>query len=393
LGEKTWKTPGNIIDVVAVLATIFGLATSLGFGAQQAGAGLNFLFGIESTIGLQVFIIAAVTGVAVVSVVRGLEGGVKVLSNFNMLLAVILLCFVIVAGSFSHFLIGCFKTTLAYMQDIIPLSNWIGRTDEKFYKGWTVFYWAWWISWAPFVGMFIARISKGRTIREFLIAVLLVPTILSIFWMQAFGGNAILQIQNNVGALANGLGEVPLATFQMLANLPLTQITSFFGIVLVLVFFVTSSDSGSLVVDSITAGGKLDAPIPQRVFWAVMEGAIAAALLVGGGADALGAIQAVAVTVGLPFTMIMLVMVLSTYLGVRSENLADYRITPARGLPRLQTRWRINRCHAYNRMRTRLFSSAASACDASHVARLTWPGYRRPVLFFRSAGPRTKRSR
>jgi BCCT family betaine/carnitine transporter len=252
-----------------------------------------------------------------------------VLSNFNMLLAVILLCFVIMAGSFSHFIVGCFKTTLAYMQDIIPLSNWIGRTDEKFYKGWTVFYWAWWISWAPFVGMFIARISKGRTIREFLVAVLLVPTILSIFWMQAFGGNAILQIQNNVGALANGLGEVPLATFQMLANLPLTQITSFFGIILVLVFFVTSSDSGSLVVDSITAGGKLDAPIPQRVFWAVMEGAIAAALLIGGGADALGAIQAVAVTVGLPFTMIMLVMVLSTYLGVRSENLADYRIPRA----------------------------------------------------------------
>jgi BCCT family betaine/carnitine transporter len=330
LGEKTWKTPGNIIDVVAVLATIFGLATSLGFGAQQASAGLHFLFGIEKTISVQVIIIAAVTGVAVISVVRGLEGGVKVLSNFNMLLAVTLLCFVIVAGSFSHFIVGCFKTTLAYMQDIIPLSNWIGRTDEKFYKGWTVFYWAWWISWAPFVGMFIARISKGRTIREFLVAVLLVPTILSIFWMQAFGGNAILQIQNNVGALANGLGEVPLATFQMLANLPLTQITSFFGIVLVLVFFVTSSDSGSLVVDSITAGGKLDAPIPQRVFWAVMEGAIAAALLVGGGADALGAIQAVAVTVGLPFTMIMLVMVVSTYMGVRSENLADYR-TPRAG--------------------------------------------------------------
>ena len=332
LGEKTWKTPGNIIDIIAVLATIFGLATSLGFGAQQASAGLNFLFGIEKTMGLQVTIIICVTGVAVISVVRGLEGGVKVLSNFNMLLAVILLGFVIVAGSFTHFIVGCFTTTLAYIQDILPLSNWIGRTDEKFYKGWTVFYWAWWISWAPFVGMFIARISKGRTIREFLIAVLLVPTILSIFWMQAFGGNAIMQIQNNVGELANGLGEVPLATFQMLANLPLTQITSFFGIVLVLVFFVTSSDSGSLVVDSITAGGKLDAPVPQRVFWAIMEGAIAAALLIGGGADALGAIQAIAVTVGLPFTMIMLVMIISTYMGIRSENLADYNKTPVSGL-------------------------------------------------------------
>ena len=233
-----------------------------------------------------------------------------------------------VAGSFSHFFLGCFKTLLAYMQDIVPLSNWIGRTDEKFYKGWTIFYWAWWISWAPFVGMFIARISKGRTIREFLIAVLMVPTVLTVIWMQAFGGNALLQIQTNVGALSKGLGEVSLATFQMLANLPLTQITSFLGIVLALVFFVTSSDSGSLVVDSITAGGKLDAPMPQRVFWAVMEGAIAAALLVGGGADALGAIQAVAVTVGLPFTAVMLVMVVSTYLGVRSENLAAYRSPP-----------------------------------------------------------------
>jgi BCCT family betaine/carnitine transporter len=324
LGEQTWKKPGDIIDIIAVLATIFGLATSLGFGAQQASSGLKFLFGIEPTVGLQVTIIACVTGVAVISVVRGLEGGVKVLSNFNMILALILLCFVIVAGSFMHFFVGLGKTTLAYIEYILPLSNWVGRVDDKFYKGWTVFYWAWWISWAPFVGMFIARISKGRTIREFLAAVLLVPTILTIIWMQAFGGNALLQIQNEVGALAKGLGEVPLATFQMLANLPLTNITSFFGIVLVLVFFVTSSDSGSLVVDSITAGGKLDAPIPQRVFWASMEGCIAAALLIGGGADALGAIQAIAVSVGLPFTAVMLVMCVSLYLGIRSESLTAY---------------------------------------------------------------------
>ena len=331
LGEKTWKLPGDIIDVVAVMGTIFGLATSLGFGAQQASSGFNFLFGIESSIGLQVVIIIVVTGVAVISVVRGLEGGVKVLSNINMILALILLVFVVLAGSVSHFSVGCFKTVMAYMRDIVPLSNWIGRADEKFYKGWTVFYWAWWISWAPFVGMFIARISKGRTIREFLIAVLLVPTVLTVIWMQAFGGNALLQIQTNVGTLSKGLEDVSLATFQMLANLPLTQITSVVGIVLALVFFVTSSDSGSLVVDSITAGGKLDAPTFQRVFWAIMEGAIAAALLIGGGADALGAIQAVAVTVGLPFTMVMLIMIFSTYLGIRSENLADYQ-SPSMGL-------------------------------------------------------------
>ena len=320
LGEKTWGIAGHIIDIIAVLATIFGLAASLGFGAQQAASGINFLFGIESTTGLQLIIIGCVTGVAVISVIRGLEGGVKVLSNFNMCLAVLLLIFVIIAGSLTHFFAGLGKTAAAYLEYLLPLSNWIDRADEKFYKGWTVFYWAWWISWAPFVGMFIARISKGRTIREFMSAVLLVPTVLTLFWMQAFGGNALLQIQNGIGVLAEkGLGQVPLASFQMLANLPMTQITSFFAIVLVLVFFVTSSDSGSLVVDSITAGGKLDAPVPQRVFWATMEGLIAMALLVGGGADALGAIQAVAVSVGLPFTAIMIVMMISLYMGLRHE--------------------------------------------------------------------------
>ncbi|MCP4671702.1 MAG: BCCT family transporter [Desulfobacula sp.] len=328
LGDKVWGVSGHVIDIVAVIATIFGLATSLGFGAQQAAAGLNFLFGLENSISLQVIIITCVTGVAVISVVRGLEGGVKVLSNINMMIALCLLLFVILAGSFTHFFAGVGKTTMAYIEYLLPLSNWIDRADEKFYKGWTVFYWAWWISWAPFVGMFIARISKGRTIREFVTAVLLVPTALTIVWMQAFGGNALLQIQEKVGVLAQkGLGEVSLAMFQMLSNLPMTQITSFFGIVLVLVFFVTSSDSGSLVVDSITAGGKLDAPVPQRIFWATMEGLIAAALLVGGGSDALGAIQAIAVTVGLPFTAVMLVMIVSLYLGLRHELKFGYNNT------------------------------------------------------------------
>jgi len=320
LGEKTWGWAGHIIDVIAVVATIFGLATSMGFGAQQAAGGLHFIFGIENTLGLQLIIIALVTMVAIVSVVRGLEGGVKVLSNINMTLALCLLVFTILAGSVLHFFSGLVSTTLAYAEHILPLSNWVDRADEKFYKGWTVFYWAWWISWAPFVGMFIARISKGRTIREFMTAVLLVPTFLTLLWMQAFGGNALLQIENGVGVLAEkGLGQVSLALFQMLENLPLTGITSFIGIVLVLVFFVTSSDSGSLVVDSITAGGKMDAPVAQRIFWATLEGLIAVCLLVGGGKDALGAIQAVAVSVGLPFTMIMLVMLISLFMGLRHE--------------------------------------------------------------------------
>ncbi len=318
--DRSWGWFGHLIDVVAVMATIFGLATSLGFGAQQAAGGLKYLFDIPNTINTQIAIIIGVTSLATISVVRGLDGGVKILSNINMSLALLLLLFVIVMGSGLGFFGNLFDTTKAYVENLIPLSNWIDRTDQKFYHGWTVFYWAWWISWSPFVGMFIARVSKGRTVREFLIAVLLVPTIITLIWMTAFGGNGLAQVQAHVGELANGIGDVSLALFQMLEHLPLATLSSILGIVLVLVFFVTSSDSGSLVIDSITAGGKLDAPVPQRIFWAVMEGLIAGALLFGGGADALGALQAAAITVGLPFTLVLVAMCVALYMGLKHEQ-------------------------------------------------------------------------
>lgn len=319
LKDRTWGWFGHAIDIVAVLATIFGLATSLGFGAQQAASGLKFIFGIDNGIATQIAIIIGVTFVAVISVVRGLDGGVKLLSNINMGLAALLLLFVILIGPTATIFTAIGTTAVAYAETIIPLSNWIDREDEKFFHGWTVFYWAWWISWSPFVGMFIARISKGRTVREFLIAVLLVPTFVTLIWMASFGGSAIDQAQNEIGVLANGISDVSLAMFQMLQNLPMANISSFIAIVLVLVFFVTSSDSGSLVVDSITSGGKLDAPVPQRIFWATMEGVIASALLFGGGSDALGALQAVAITVGLPFTLVLLVMCVGLYMGLTHE--------------------------------------------------------------------------
>jgi len=318
--DRSWGWFGHVIDVVAVMATIFGLATSLGFGAQQAAAGLNYLFDVPNTINTQIAIIIGVTSVAIVSVVRGLDGGVKVLSNINMLLALLLLLFVVILGHGFGIFGGLANTAGAYVENLVPLSNWIGREDEKFYHGWTVFYWAWWISWSPFVGMFIARVSKGRTVREFLIAVLLIPTLVTILWMTAFRGGGLEQIKGGVGQLADGIGEVSLALFHMLENLPLTMLTSFIAIVLVLVFFVTSSDSGSLVIDSITAGGKLDAPVPQRIFWATMEGLIAGALLFGGGADALGALQAAAITVGLPFTLVLLAMCVALYMELRHEQ-------------------------------------------------------------------------
>ncbi|ACV26766.1 BCCT family transporter [Kangiella koreensis] len=325
-GERVWGTTGNIIDTVAVLATIFGLATSLGFGAQQAAGGLHYLYNdIPNNITTQLAIIFGVTVVAIFSVVRGLEGGVKVLSNINMSLAALLMLFVIISGSTVMILGGVGETLVSYAKNVIPLSNWIGREDKSFYEGWTIFYWAWWISWSPFVGMFIARVSKGRTVRQFIAAVLVIPTLLSAVWMTTFGRTGIEQVKNEVGKLADGIADESLALFQMLENLPLASVTSIIAIVLVLVFFITSSDSGSLVIDSITAGGKVDAPVTQRVFWAVMEGVIAAVLLFAGGDKALDALQAAAITVGLPFTIVLLLMCVSLFMGLRAAYKLNYK--------------------------------------------------------------------
>ncbi|WP_150909574.1 BCCT family transporter [Marinobacter halotolerans] len=321
LGDRVWGWPGNVIDVVAVLATIFGLATSLGFGAQQAASGLSYLFDIQGGLNVQIAVITGVTAVATISVVRGIEGGVKLLSNINMSLAALLLLFVLVVGSTSSIFSWVWETTASYASNMFALSNPFGREDSTWFHGWTVFYWAWWISWSPFVGMFIARVSKGRTVREFVTAVLIIPTLITVLWMSAFGGSGIDQIQNDIGALASqGITDTSLAMFQMLENLPLASITSFIAIVLVLVFFVTSSDSGSLVIDSITSGGKIDAPKAQRVFWAVTEGAIAGVLLYVGGDQALNALQAGAVSVGLPFTLVLLAMCYSLFKGLHHER-------------------------------------------------------------------------
>lgn len=331
LGNRVWGPIGHFIDILAVLATIFGLATSLGLGAQQAASGLSYLGVVDGGISTQIGLIVLITFIAIISVVRGLDGGVKLLSNINMGLALALLLFVILVGSLTGFFANLFNLFGSYAQNIIPLSNWVGRDDETWYHGWTVFYWAWWISWSPFVGMFIARVSKGRTVREFMTAVLLIPTLVCGVWITAFGGNALDQIQANVGELAGGLGDVSVAMFQMFANMPFTQVISALAIVLVLVFFVTSSDSGSLVIDGITAGGKTDAPVTQRVFWASMEGVIAGTLLFGGGAQALSSLQAGAVTTGLPFTVVLLFMCLSLYKGLAADHRASQVVVaPAR---------------------------------------------------------------
>ena len=320
LGDRAWGWAGHIVDILAVLATLFGLATSLGLGAQQAASGIQHVFGIEAGLTLQVIVISVVTLLAVVSVLRGIDGGVKVISNINMLVAFLLLILVGLIGY--AVTLGSIPTTLmAYIENIIPLSNPHGREDEAWLHGWTVFYWAWWISWSPFVGMFIARVSKGRTVREFITAVLIVPTTVTIIWMSVFGGLAIDQIVNGIGQLGTeGLTDISLAMFQMFDVLPFGTLLSIIAVILVLVFFITSSDSGSLVIDSITAGGKVDTPVPQRVFWAFLEGAIAVALLWVGGTEAVQALQAGAISTALPFTLILLLMCLSLLMGMRTEK-------------------------------------------------------------------------
>lgn len=315
LGERVWGWPGHIIDILAVFSTLFGLATSLGLGAAQATAGLNALFGVPLGATTQVVLVIGITALALVSVVAGLDKGVKRLSEINMGLALLLLVFVILTGPTIIILGGFFGNLGAYVQNLPALAMPFGREDANFSQGWTAFYWAWWISWSPFVGMFIARVSRGRTVREFMISVLLIPSAACILWMTAFGGTAISQFINDgyTGVVEAGLD---LRLFEMLAVLPLAQITSFIAIILVIVFFVTSSDSGSLVIDTITAGGKVASPTPQRVFWATFEGLIAIALILGGG---LVALQAMAVSTGAPFTIVLLVGCVSLFKGLASE--------------------------------------------------------------------------
>jgi len=320
LGDRVWGWAGHIIDTLAVFATLFGLATSLGYGAEQAAAGLDYLFGIPATDLTKVVLIAGITGVALVSVVAGIDAGVKRLSEINMSLAFLLMLFVIVTGPTLAILSGFFTNTWNYFKYLPTFSNWIGREDTDFLHGWTTFYWAWWISWSPFVGTFIARVSKGRTVREFMLGVLIVPTLVGTLWMTAFGGTAISQYVNDgytgvVTAIDDWTPELSL--FLMAEALPLTGIVSFIGIVLVIVFFVTSSDSGSLVIDTITAGGKLDAPVSQRVFWCLFEGLVAITLLLGGG---LAALQSAAIATGFPFAIVLMLACIGIFMGVHEER-------------------------------------------------------------------------
>ncbi|WP_318491256.1 BCCT family transporter [Photobacterium leiognathi] len=319
-GDRVWGWLGNVVDILAVVSTLFGLVASLGLGAQQAVSGINYVFGTHGELGMQFGIIAGVTSVAIFSVVRGIEGGVKLLSNINIVFVVGLLIFV-AALNIETVIHVLPQGVMDYVKNFVALSNPIGRTDTTFLHGWTIFYWAWWISFTPFVGIFIARVSKGRTVRQFIFSVLVIPTCVIICWFSVFGGIAVEQLANKVGQLGmNGLQDISLTLFYVYDAMPMSMLLSVVSIVLILVFFVTSSDSASLVIDSITAGGKLDAPVPQRIFWATIEGVIAAILLWVGGSQALEALQSGVVITALPFSFILVFTCVSLIKGLNSER-------------------------------------------------------------------------
>ena len=319
LGDRIDGWIGDVIDVLAVLATLFGLATSLGLGASQAGAGIEYVFGLENTTMLQVIIIIGVTAIATISVVLGIDKGVKVLSEFNIRIAGLFLLFILVVGP-TFFIFSSFVQNIGhYAQNFPSFAFWTQSYEEgSFMSSWTVFYWAWWISWSPYVGMFIARISRGRTVKQFVLGVLIVPTLITFLWMSGFGGSAIFLETNGIAEIASAVEtDQTTSLFILLDQFPWATITSFLAIILVLSFFVTSSDSGSLVIDGLTSGGKLDAPVGQRIFWASTEGLVAAVLLVGGG---LTALQAGAISTGLPFVIVLLVMCYSLQQGLQQEH-------------------------------------------------------------------------
>jgi choline/carnitine/betaine transport len=326
LGERIYGWPGHLIDLVTVLATLFGLATSLGLGVAQVATGIDFvagsLLGMSTPTGqwARVALIAGITLIATASVAAGLDSGVKRLSTVNLYLMLGLLGFLLLVGP-TLFIAGSLVSGLGtYLLSLPGLSFFTGTFSQNangFLSTWTVFYWGWWISWSPFVGMFIARISKGRTIREFVLGVLILPSLFSFVWLSTFGGSALsaqLNGANILGALQSQGSTI--AMFSMLSQYPLGAIASILATILVITFFVTSSDSGSLVVDHLTSGGKHDVPKIQRIFWALAEGGVAAVLLIGGG---LSALRTASVSTGLPFAVILLLMCYTVYLGLKNE--------------------------------------------------------------------------
>jgi choline/glycine/proline betaine transport protein len=306
IGERIYGPIGHAADVVAIVGTLFGVATSLGFGVAQINAGLDTLFGIGISTPIQVILVLVITAIATTSVLAGLDAGIRRLSEWNLYLAIALLAFVLIMGPTLYLISAYVENVGEYFSQLADLTFRVGAYSETdWINSWTLFYWGWWISWSPFVGMFIARVSRGRTIREFIFGVMLGPALFTFLWMTVFGNSALrIALENAASPIVQVVadGNMELALFAFLDTLPLSGITSVIGIILVTTFFVTSSDSGSLVKSTLASGGGLNPPAWQRFFWAITEGVVASALLLAGG---LAALQAATIAAALPFTIVI----------------------------------------------------------------------------------------
>ena len=320
LGDRVWGWTGHLIETLVVFSTLFGLAVSIGLGTEQITGGLEYLFGIPPSDLSKVILIILVMLVAMAALLTGINTGIGLLSRFNIILAISLMVFVILAGPTLEILRHCLDSTVSYIRNIVPMSIWTGREDMDFIHDWTIFYWAWWFCYAPFVGMFIARISRGRTVREFLFFVLILPTVFCVLWMNALGGTAVFQflLDGYAGVIETvDAGRHELALFKLLEVLPLTRVFSILSVLLLFFFLVVSLDSGSLAIDSITAGGKMDTPVPQREFWCFIAGVVPAVLMLAGG---LRSFQAAVVVASLPLTILFIVMLFGIWAGLRREQ-------------------------------------------------------------------------
>ena len=324
IGQKIYGKWGHVVDTLAVFGTMFGVVTSLGLGAMQINAGFSNVFGIPNNVPVQLCLIAMITAMATLSVMMGLDKGIKRLSDINIVLTVLLLGFMLFFGP-TQFIIDSFIENIGnYVSQLIPLGFWSeAYSNTDWQANWTIFYWAWWVSWSPFVGIFVARISRGRTIREFIFGVLFIPMLLLFFWFTTFGGSAVhMELMGNYGLIEAVKADYGSAIFKLIEYYPLTKPLTLVIVVMIMLWFVTSSDSASLVIDMLTAGGDANPPKIQRLFWALSQGVIAAVLLVAGG---LSALQAVAIIAGFPFAIVVFVMMYCLWRGLTRDRLTLYR--------------------------------------------------------------------
>ena len=318
LGKKIYGWPGHLVDILATVGTLFGVATSLGLGAMQINAGLSRISEIPIEPVTQVIIIIAITFLATTSVVLGISKGISRLSRLNILLALLMLLFVFIMGPSFYILKIFISATGDYLQNLIDRSFWINPHDQQWQKDWTLFYWAWWISWSPFVGIFTARISRGRTIRQYILWVLLIPSLVTFVWLSVFGGAGLDILINQSFEIYQPIKEeVSISLHLLLEQFPLASVTSVLATLLITIYFITSSDSGSLVDDMVTSGGHPEPPVGQRIFWAFSEGAVAATLLIAGG---LKAIRSASLTSGLPLSVILVIAMLGIFKALRKEK-------------------------------------------------------------------------